>query len=377
MPRGRPGCPSSAGAGVCPVAVDQAAEAFSPELRCGVPWGRTPETSPALRLWRTREPMTPLPGSHAHPVTRALFRLWDPEEFSHAVSGATLRTEFLRRPEAPARIERFVGGDWAMDHFRAGVKARLCGPLLPDSISVCLVLQSGGSRWYGLEACAGMLLCNPPGVSIEGSFDPGFRGVSFAIRRSVWEECRRLAGAEPGAREEFFTVRLSHSAARTFGAVLPGVLDGLRHARPVSENGVTPAERGAWLTRAIALAAWEGNEQRHVASGSVKNRFRLARRAEAWMRERLHEPHGVRALCLAVGVSRRELEYAFRSAFDISPRDYFEALRLNAAHAALRRAGDRSVTDIALGHGFAHLGRFSRLYRARFGKHPSHVRRRG
>lgn len=184
-------------------------------------------------------------GSPVDPVARAVLRLWDPEEFSHAVSGATLRTEFLKRPEAPAQIERFVGGGWAMDHFHAGVKARLSGPLFPDSISVCYVLRSGGSRWYGIEASEGMLLCNPPGVPIEGCFEPGFRGVSFSIQRPLWEDCRRLAGAEPGGREEFFAVRPPAASARMFADFLPAALACLRLVRPSCGECATPEEMGA------------------------------------------------------------------------------------------------------------------------------------
>jgi transcriptional regulator GlxA family with amidase domain len=68
----------------------------------------------------------------------------------------------------------------------------------------------------------------------------------------------------------------------------------------------------------------------------------------------------------------RSLQVAFRQAMGVSPMAYLKALRLDAARYLLsaRRRPD-SVTDVALGCGFSHLGRFSRDYRARFGHSPS------
>jgi transcriptional regulator GlxA family with amidase domain len=71
-------------------------------------------------------------------------------------------------------------------------------------------------------------------------------------------------------------------------------------------------------------------------------------------------------------VSRRELEYAFRTVFDESPRAYLQSLRLNAIRRALRSTRTcEPVTRIAFDHGVTHLGRFSAQYRRLFGELPS------
>lgn len=95
------------------------------------------------------------------------------------------------------------------------------------------------------------------------------------------------------------------------------------------------------------------------------------------MREHLGEFLPISAACLALRVSRRELEYAFRSSFDTSPRSFLHSLRLNAIRRALQNnTGDRAtVSEIALNHGVAHFGRFSAQYRALFGENPSETRR--
>ena len=77
-------------------------------------------------------------------------------------------------------------------------------------------------------------------------------------------------------------------------------------------------------------------------------------------------------LCLALRVSRRELDYAFRSVFDQSPRDYLETMRLNAIRRALLRGdADRdTVIRIAYAHGVSHMGRFAANYGRLFGEKP-------
>ncbi len=78
-------------------------------------------------------------------------------------------------------------------------------------------------------------------------------------------------------------------------------------------------------------------------------------------------------LCTALSVSRRTLEYAFRTYVDMSPLAYLRRCRLNRARAVLREADAsvESVTAVALRFGFLHLGRFARDYKSLFDESPS------
>lgn len=74
----------------------------------------------------------------------------------------------------------------------------------------------------------------------------------------------------------------------------------------------------------------------------------------------------------AIGVTTRMLEYSFADVMGVSPKDYLKMVRLNAARRALRVADPRTATvaEIAMDHGFWHLGRFSAYYSEMFGKSP-------
>lgn len=74
-------------------------------------------------------------------------------------------------------------------------------------------------------------------------------------------------------------------------------------------------------------------------------------------------------------VSPRTLEAAFRRNGDPPPLAYARDQRLISVHQAFRAAVAEgrcvNVTEVAMDHGFAHMGRFAAQYRERFGCSPS------
>jgi AraC family transcriptional regulator, ethanolamine operon transcriptional activator len=325
--------------------------------------------NPSAAIHSAHNPMTSTPISVPDGVQHFVSRLSDPGEFTNAVAGATLKVDFLAPQQTMARIERFAGEGWAIDSYDAGVKARLCGPLLPRQVAVCLVLRSGVFREYGVDVDEGYLLCNPPGVPIDGYLAPGFLAMSASIPVELWEECRLVSGCVLERMEGFQAIPLPPKVFRELREKYMATRLCLLGWEP---NCAAHAIMGARLARDLAVAAWEHIGRQRPIEGSSRNRFRLARRAETWMREHMGESFSIPEICLALGVSRRELEYAFQTAFGESPRDFLESLRMNAVRKALRQAEYKaSVTEIALAYGLNHLGRFSTKYRFLFGERPS------
>lgn len=103
----------------------------------------------------------------------------------------------------------------------------------------------------------------------------------------------------------------------------------------------------------------------------------------AELREWLEANHGtgVRTTDMArhLGLSVRQLQAVVQSRTGMSPSQLLREVRLQRAHAALRAANPETDTVARIAHacGFAHLGRFSQYYRARFGESPSIDLRRG
>ena len=74
-------------------------------------------------------------------------------------------------------------------------------------------------------------------------------------------------------------------------------------------------------------------------------------------------------------LSARALQIGFRRVRNTTPMGYLRAVRLALARTELARGGARSVAAVANALEFAHLGRFARDYKARFGEPPSQTLR--
>jgi adenylate cyclase len=106
---------------------------------------------------------------------------------------------------------------------------------------------------------------------------------------------------------------------------------------------------------------------------------RSVRDAILYMRQAMHRRVTMAELAQATRVPERTLRRHFLAFLGRAPMDHFQAMRLDAARAALLAgdAADASVTAIATGFGFTHLGRFALDYRNRFGEPPSATLARG
>lgn len=116
------------------------------------------------------------------------------------------------------------------------------------------------------------------------------------------------------------------------------------------------------------------------ASGLAEAKYaRICRVADEFIRGAKGMPSGA-DVAAAAGVTVRTLHNAMIAVNGMSLQRFMILSRLWAVRAALLRAGPQGlIKTIAFDHGFWHLGRFSRTYRAFFGESPSdtlsHARR--
>lgn len=102
------------------------------------------------------------------------------------------------------------------------------------------------------------------------------------------------------------------------------------------------------------------------------------KRAQELIEAHAAEPLSVEDIAEAVGLSVRSLQEGFKRCLGTTPMHHLREVRLLHAHADLTATDPTmgSVTDIALRWGFLHAGRFSVVYRERFGLPPSATLRR-
>jgi AraC-like DNA-binding protein len=102
------------------------------------------------------------------------------------------------------------------------------------------------------------------------------------------------------------------------------------------------------------------------------------RRAEEYMSAHLEAPIAIVDVLRMCGCSRSVLFSAFRSARGYTPMEFLTEQRLQSARERfLKPLPEDSVSSVALKCGFTSFGRFSQVYRRRFGDRPSETLRRG
>jgi AraC-like DNA-binding protein len=112
-------------------------------------------------------------------------------------------------------------------------------------------------------------------------------------------------------------------------------------------------------------------------SDSERNRYKVARRAYGYLRERIDDVPSIGELCAITGASYATLERGFRELYGMAPRAMISQLRLFRARSALLHPDpSTTVTGVALRWGYLELGRFAVLYRQRFGEAPRETLRR-
>ena len=142
-----------------------------------------------------------------------------------------------------------------------------------------------------------------------------------------------------------------------------------------AENAAEPHMQGLY-ERIVAnklLALLASNVLRVIPQAAHGGGFEAVR---DYIEQHLGDDISVEQLMAAAKVSERSLYSLFERQVGLSPRDYVRRCKLERVHARLQLSSTRSVTEVALDHGFVHLGRFSEAYRKRFGELPSQTWKR-
>lgn len=192
-------------------------------------------------------------------------------------------------------------------------------------------------------------------------------------RAAMEQQLRRMLGREPARPLRLDpAMNLTAPAARSW----LGTVDMLRADADGTRCMAHPTLRPQieqLLISQLLLA------QPHTASGELSGPTgtapvpRTIRRAEQLIVDHAREPLTIEDIAEAVGVSVRALQEGFRRHLDITPMARLREARLVGVHAELAAADAACVTvsAVAAGWGFCHLGRFSVAYRERFGESPS------
>lgn len=152
--------------------------------------------------------------------------------------------------------------------------------------------------------------------------------------------------------------------------MLRAMLDAVGHAPDVLDSPpVCEAFEKSLVYGLLDLLEAEPLRPAATPPGSNRN-WRLVQAARSHIEQASRDgPLSVAELVAVLGVSRRNLQYAFQDALGVNPASYLRTERLNRVRRALGDAD--SVTEAATRFGFWHFGHFANDYRALFGELPS------
>lgn len=318
--------------------------------------------------------MSTWPSSPSHRDVRL-----GPGGLGDAASGLPVKVDRLSPGQLPSRLRQIRShGKWALDLAEFNCAFRASGGFAPGSVAIVAIEQVRDSTICPLKD--DMIVTIPAGTSVTATVQPGLSYTGAVVPMSIWVEIQALSAGTilAGAADHPNAVQLTTTDAKMFRSQMEAMADRFEAAASgaaLPEH--TPIALMEYL-RGMADAV-AGAPSNAGLDRSSSRHLRQAWAAEAFIRAHIREDIPIIRLCKEIGVSRRQLEYAFRTTFALSPLEFIRALRLNEARRLLTARGARgsSVTSIAMEVGLTHLGRFAANYRQLFGESPRETLLRG
>jgi transcriptional regulator GlxA family with amidase domain len=244
--------------------------------------------------------------------------------------------------------------------FEVGIELDI-GARLADAGPLCdwLVRQKAAGALVAASG-AGVLLLAEAGLLAEGTFtvpwwlERPFRrrypAVEIDIARMIahWGDvyCAGSMKAEPALAHRLVEQLLSPNVAN-------------------------------WISKITLVDPYpDGPEPWTVFSPQVLRQDGLVGRAQHWLQARFTQKPRLSDLAAVLAVSERTLARRFEQSLGMSPREYLQVLRIEAAKQMLLRS-NRRIDRIGYLVGYADPGFFKKVFRAKTGMSPGEFRRRG
>jgi AraC-like DNA-binding protein len=303
----------------------------------------------------------------------------DPEALAGAIQGTILRPVKLSGAVGTSEIAQLLMPASSFDFARLGTSMLFTGETTDQGYTLIFVIdcpEAARSFSFSTDHTDGYLGFFPPGANLDAVTPAGYANASLTVASDVFVEA--VSRHCPWIPE---------SLLARGGAMRIPVADQAPLRRLVAEVHRLIAARSDVFTdpRALRLLEQEVIETflRAFRAGlehllplplpRVARRDRRLRDARELIESQLGSPLSTPKIAATVGLSVRGLELLFRDFLGLTPSVYLRNRRLHAVRQVLLQSERRPglVKEVALAHGFWHLGRFAADYRSFFGEYPS------
>jgi AraC family transcriptional regulator, ethanolamine operon transcriptional activator len=318
-------------------------------------------------------PMIPDPEFHPSPWVREGY-FCDIDAQAAQYRGYEQRYQQLSRGPFEGRCKSFVfGTDLAINLETANRELAQTASTPSGRYGACILADASPPCALNAQALTqhDVVLC-PERKSLEGTTPEGMRIYCMDISRELFphDEYNML----------FVGVRTDPLRSRQLRELIEG---GIATFVTLQSLDRCPAAVRSFKSCLIDIL-WQLTAKSTSANSSGPRHHNKMRALGAFKRARDYIHHGlvdgisIAELCRETGISRRALEYVFRSVVGVGPASYIRLLQLNYVRRDLLsdRSKDVCIGSIAARYGMWHWSRFSRYYRLQFGELPSQTRLR-
>ncbi|MFC0117298.1 GlxA family transcriptional regulator [Pseudoalteromonas xiamenensis] len=115
-------------------------------------------------------------------------------------------------------------------------------------------------------------------------------------------------------------------------------------------------------------------EQRFLEGGSDRHPDELIADIQFWIKSNMHEEISFHEVATQFGISYRTMTRRFNQAIALSPLEYLQKIRIEAA-TDLLAGSNLEIQEVAIAVGFSSQGQLTRLFKAYLGQTPSEYRK--
>jgi len=291
------------------------------------------------------------------------------ESYSSSVSGIDIESVRAGTGNGPTHVLTATDDRFTFTRCRIGFPM-LSSATLDEGMTIVAYVRTAppGSRWCEIDLEPGQVLLYGPEALHTARNQPGLEFL-FAVTalERIHEHAEhlglRIKPPAPG-RVRLLADPTDHDLVRqTFQRFADAAENDAHGVAAVSDDMHRVMTHAMSEDAEIANVIGAGSriDSRHVVLSCID------------YAESIDRIPSISELCLATHVSERRLRTAFTDEFDLPPSRFFRVWALEEAHRRLGRssAQPRTVTRIASGLGFEHLGRFSGQYREVYQESPS------
>ncbi len=325
-----------------------------------------------------RRPAWPVTSSRMLPPHTVALQIDGPEMLTEAIRNAHFDARLLAARPGSSRIARVPFASTCLDLISLGSAFRFTGAMPADCYTLIFILtcpEVGHAFNFPASHTDGFLGLFAPGSDLDAFTPSGYANASLTV--AVEDFHAAMALVCPEIPERAF----AEGIALRVGAAAQARLRTL----------IAAVEREAWSPRSLVRDPWiyldlerdllhafldcvrSGIGEVVAAPGQcVARRHRKLRLVEEFIAANAQASIDIGQLCAVADLSHRGLENLFGDFLGMGPMAYLKRHRLHLARRVLidHEPAIGIVKQVALAHGFWHLGHFAESYGDLFGEGP-------